>query len=1799
MIVPTGATPSPQQSGGGWAQRAVRTTILGSLVLVGAAIAGVVGVAGSSPVAAASCAIEAEPNDQPDTAVAFTGAACLDGSLPDGDQQDTWVWTVGQDDARHSWTISITGILGTATGVELVPITSAPGATPIAWTGQPLLTVKTDPDQATATARDQFLPAGQYVLGVGRTGSVSGGPITSFEYHIELSPGDPLPPSGDAEPNDDPQHATTEHDAFSASGDLGGSPDYLAWKLDAEAATHRWDLVLQGDLGTGEQLELLTKDGGQLITSVGIDAAGLAHLYDLQLASGTYVMAVQGPPTGPLPYIVTASISDVTGSDAEPNDDPSDAVPAALSTVMTGRLARSNDVDQFALTLNAAQSQYLLDFKLIWHQGPDRRLCVSSVNDQGSATELKCSGNPQSLGSGSGGAGATVTGLYLRPGNYAISVTGQPDPAAIYDLRVDTTSRPAADFETEPNDTPATAVSMAPTMVMRGRAIAGDVDVYRVVVTGQAQTWTVHLAGPQLDNLVWIDSSGAPLAAGEVSDDRSEATLEDAYLSDGDQLFQVTSDGGDYTLTFTPQGPPGSHAELEPDNDSTHAVVLQVDQQDFGRLPQSTDVDVYRFSLTAADHVRLQIDPPADGAIATTLLLGGQTVAFQGESEPGVSWADDLLLQPGDYELWLRPTTPSKLSYKVLISREDPFALRADQEPNNSAAAAGPLPPSLNVSGSQSATGDQDWYRFGPLDQPQTITVDATGEVAGLGVSDGTNEFPVSEDATQRFTIGPVPAGIPLYLHLSPSGDYNLAVSGIPRPTGPPIPAPDVAAHLTLGLPDTHVAAYWNAGQQIAGTLTVTSTASADQVLSLDAVTSHYAWTVHLDQTSVSLAAGATVTVPVTIDVLPDAWADIPVRITVRARDSAGAQATTHQDLTPDRTSLPLAPYLAWSVPDALLGGLDVAATALGATPVPSVDPTAEALLYDGIEHDGNYFAATEGTQRITLTTDLAGDSALPVAGIIIDPIGPVESAITGPRAFTLSLSSDGVTYEDVLSGEVSPLPLDQPFVLPSPVQARFARLRIDSTWADPSLPFAIGEWKVIAQPGIGPSPTPFDVADPSLGGHVVWADPVFASQSEAQRMLDQDASSDQVVYAPRGTTPTWVVGFKDDRAANLSELDWVDLANSNPAFRLKHVAVAISTQSPLGPWQDIGTWSLSRRGDGTVAPFSLSAPTWARFIRFTGDRITSDGSGWEPPGVLRALEVPLSASDLPVVGEWGQGGSWGPLEWQQPPALVPPADTGEPNNTPDTATPLAPDATVTGFVHRNDDVDWYTLTTGDGQDSLTFTVGGTPTLGVRLRLYDTAGTEVPTVFGDGDAPGTGAYKATVQPNTTYRVEVDQPTFNAVFAFDSSGSMTPYMPLIQQVQRAYLADRQQDEVPAQILNFTDDRTQKALAAAGKDLGGHDGARAVLVITDWELAGYQDTQQMWQALMTVRPLIFDTLVGNLTPQEGDDAMHDIAWAGNGVFDYGAWHANGDRAFDRMATWLRRPAQYDLSYVASSKPVPPPKPATLTVVGPPAPDGSAGRPALAKDVSVEIILDTSGSMLTPLGKERRIDVARSVLTELTTRDLPVGAPVAIRVFGDPAHPCGTTLAVPFGPLDPASVTDRIDGIQVYQQNDTPVGIALRDVPSDLAQAAGTHIVLLITDSQESWPNRDLCGVDPMVAVRELAKTDTHVDVVGLSVTDKKARRTMQAWANVGHGQYFSANDPQQLSQAVTTIVSAPFDVFDTAGARVGGGIVGGAPVSLPPGTYRVVVQSDPAVTFEAIVLQSGGAVVLTMPASASAP
>ena len=373
------------------------------------------------------------------------------------------------------------------------------------------------------------------------------------------------------------------------------------------------------------------------------------------------------------------------------------------------------------------------------------------------------------------------------------------------------------------------------------------------------------------------------------------------------------------------------------------------------------------------------------------------------------------------------------------------------------------------------------------------------------------------------------------------------------------------------------------------------------------------------------------------------------------------------------------------------------------------------------------------------------------------------------------------------------------------------------------------------------------------------------------------------------------------------------------------------------------------------------------------------------------------------------------------------------------------------------------------------------------------------------------------------------------------------------------------------------------------LSGRPGARAILIETDADTGSFERSTELWKQLAAIRPLIFSIQVGaSESAPESGHLMQDWAASSGGFYQYAGTHGEMDRAFDRMATWLRRPADYTLSFTTSAKQLPPPTPGTLSVVAPAQPDGSPGRVALGKGVAVELVLDTSGSMLDAFGGKRRIDIAKTVLDDLVTRGLPAGTQVALRIFALTPRSCATQLAVPLGPLDPTAMTSTIDGLKVIASINTPLAAAIDAVAGDLKEADGPRIVVVVSDGQEN------CGGDPAAAVRQLAGQglDVTLNMVGLGL-DAKTRKTMQGLADLGHGSYFSADDPAQLATSLTTALGAPFKVFDGGGTLVANGIVGGPPVTLPPGTYRVVVESDPAITFDAVVVTSNQSATLTLP------
>ena len=252
-----------------------------------------------------------------------------------------------------------------------------------------------------------------------------------------------------------------------------------------------------------------------------------------------------------------------------------------------------------------------------------------------------------------------------------------------------------------------------------------------------------------------------------------------------------------------------------------------------------------------------------------------------------------------------------------------------------------------------------------------------------------------------------------------------------------------------------------------------------------------------------------------------------------------------------------------------------------------------------------------------------------------------------------------------------------------------------------------------------------------------------------------------------------------------------------------------------------------------------------------------------------------------------------------------------------------------------------------------------------------------------------------------------------------------------------------DAVAAAVFPGGSSAVEAALVAALGEFTNRPGRHAIMVVTDAESSSSDRGTDLWQNLYATRPLVFSLHIGGGgAPRLSTHLMQDWAAANGGRYQYASSHGEVDRAFERMAAWLRRPADYGLSFDTAQVAQ---EPGHISVGIAP---GSGMSVVAGKDVAVEVILDTSGSMLKKVGKQSRIAVAKAVLRDLVTDTLPRGAPMAVRVFGSRSDVCATRLAVPLGPLDPDAVTALVDRIKVVQEADTPLGQAIAAVATDLA-------------------------------------------------------------------------------------------------------------------------------------------------------
>jgi hypothetical protein len=475
--------------------------------------------------------------------------------------------------------------------------------------------------------------------------------------------------------------------------------------------------------------------------------------------------------------------------------------------------------------------------------------------------------------------------------------------------------------------------------------------------------------------------------------------------------------------------------------------------------------------------------------------------------------------------------------------------------------------------------------------------------------------------------------------------------------------------------------------------------------------------------------------------------------------------------------------------------------------------------------------------------------------------------------------------------------------------------------------------------------------------------------------------------------------------------------------------------------------------------------------------------------------------------------------------------------------------------------------------------------------------------------PQLHTYEAVVEAERTYFLKIEEPPRNVVFLWDTSASVGAYLPVIYNSLMAYMADVVPGLDAANLIPFgsqlllrnwygepyilqtvlndyprveSSSEAEKTLHTASKALAPRAGTKAIVMVTDAATSRYAS---VWDQFGEVQPRVFGLGVGSQGalgryPVREQDLMQDWSRVNGGHYSHLLNEGDMEIAFDRASTMLRRPAGYTLAVESSYAEAP--GPGNLTVVA------SGGEGARAgTSGAVELILDASGSMLKRMDGKRRIVIAKEVLGEAVNKHIPAGTPVALRVFGhkEPGS-CRTDLEIGLKPLDPATASKTIAGVNAMNLARTPIADSLAKIESDLELARGRKVIVLVTDGDET------CDGDPGKVIQGLRDKgiDVTLNIVGFAIEDAELESEFQSWAELGGGRYFSARNQQGLSQSIREALQIPYSVYDLRGSLVATGVVDGAPLELAAGFYRVTVATSPRKTFDRVEVAGEENVIL---------
>ena len=676
---------------------------------------------------------ETEPNDIPAEANPFSGEGVIMGSMQNGDQ-DAFMWSVSDVDAQFPWSFELNGIPGAVTVFELFRITFADNGKDVDKK-ETLFKFGSRDGSQPILQNDLIFEPGDYLIGLASIGgesvatkkptgllNLSDSNIVSLteistdaavesgideaaipsqiQYRFTITKAKQFYPESIKQDSKDKPYSVRLNQDVSIYAEQAITR--TEFEFSDEDSQQRWDITGRTTIGREATVVLTDSEGNNLI-QVTSDDLGKFVLNDLGLKKGKYLLELKGEDADVIYRINIASTGlRVAGDEAEPNDQWQIANKIDLSKPVHGRIGKKNDYDYYKFTISDDIASMGQSISLAGQEGMQYEFCL--FND--AYKQLQCRSAKNAV---------TLTDLSLAAGDYGFLISRATEGAE-YTLSMTQIVDQKTNKETEPNDYFEFASTMNAKRIVKGSFSGTDTDHYRFTVAGAPQLWRIQVVGDGVSRLNILDSAGTSLQ--EARSEGSRRTrLSNLFLLPGTHFIRITGTDGDYLLRVLPIGPPNKDLEFEPNNDKSRAMSLNFGQTRIGLLEDEGDRDFYRFQLSNDDHIRLTIEPPADGAVGLQIssdITGSERV---GSSDLGKAIIIEDLFKPGDYSLDLYAKTPSDAEYKIKLERLPRFSCNVGCEPLNGDANA-------EKASSINPVNDVDATDTASISLPVTLTIE-------------------------------------------------------------------------------------------------------------------------------------------------------------------------------------------------------------------------------------------------------------------------------------------------------------------------------------------------------------------------------------------------------------------------------------------------------------------------------------------------------------------------------------------------------------------------------------------------------------------------------------------------------------------------------------------------------------------------------------------------------------------------------------------------------------------------------------------------------------------------------------------------------------------------------------------------------------------------------------------------------------------------------------------------------------------------------------------------------------------